>query len=132
LIGFKRMKGSHGGENIAEVMIPVLEEYEVSSNLEVFVTDNVESNDVAIRAILISLRPDLYIDDRRARCLGHIINLAAQAFMFGKDVAAFEALVENVEDSVSYDSELMRLAQLDWRKKGAIGRFYNCHDWFVR
>jgi hypothetical protein len=30
LIGFKRIKGGHRGENIAEVVIPVLKEYEVS------------------------------------------------------------------------------------------------------
>ena len=33
LIGSNRMKGGHGGENIAEVMIPVLEEYDISSKL---------------------------------------------------------------------------------------------------
>jgi hypothetical protein len=125
LIGFKRMKGRHQGENIAEVMIPVLEEYGISKNLGVFVADNADSNDTAIQAILTSLRPDLHVDNRRARCVGHIINLAAKAFLFGKDVDAFEASVENVEGSPLFNAERLRQAQEDWRKKGAIGRFHN-------
>jgi hypothetical protein len=125
LIGFKRMKGGHGGENIAEVMTPVLEEYGVSQNLGVFIADNAESNDTAIQAILTSLRPDLHIDDRRARCVGHIINLAAKAFIFGKNVDVFEASVENIEDNAPFDSEIIRQAQENWRKKGAIGKFHN-------
>jgi hypothetical protein len=30
LISFKRIKGGHASENIAEVVIPILEEYKVS------------------------------------------------------------------------------------------------------
>jgi hypothetical protein len=125
LIGFKRIKGGHAGENIAEVVIPVLEEYEVSQNLGVFVTDNADSNDTAIRAILKSLRPDLNISDRRARCLGHIINLAAKAFIFSKGVTAFEASVNAAGESAEFDSDSMQQAQAEWRQRGAIGKFHN-------
>ena len=52
LIGLRRIKGAHSGENIAEVAIPVLQEYRVAANLGVFVTDNAELNDTAIRYIL--------------------------------------------------------------------------------
>ena len=69
-----------------------------------------DSNDTAIRAILGSLRPELDISDRRARCLGHIINLAAKAFIFGDEVSAFEAAV-TIEDSSEFDSDSMRQAQ---------------------
>ena len=53
------MKGGHTGENIAEVVISVLEEYEVIQTLGVFVADNANSNDAVIQAILASVRPDL-------------------------------------------------------------------------
>ena len=125
LISFKRIKGGHAGENIAEVVIPVLEEYKVSQNLGVFVTDNADSNDTAIRAILKSLRPDLNISDRRARCLGHIINLAAKAFIFSKGVTAFEASVNAAGESAEFDSDSMQQAQAEWRQRGAIGKFHN-------
>ena len=125
LLGMKRMKGQHSGENIAGVMIPVLEEYEIAPWLGVFVADNAGDNDTAIRAILAQLRPDLNIDSRRARCLGHIINLAAKAFLFGSDIDAFEEVVEKVTDDTPMDSKTMKDAQVAWRKKGMIGRFDN-------
>jgi len=54
--------------------------------------DNLESNNVVIYKILKVLRPD--IKDyalRRGRCLRYIINLAAKAFIFGKDSNLFKA-----------------------------------------
>lgn len=125
LLGMKRMKGQHSGENIAGVIIPVLIEYEVTPRLGVFIADNAGDNDTAIRVILAQLRPDLSIDSRRARCLGHIINLAAKAFLFGSDIEAFEEAVEKVTDDTPVDSKTMRDAQVAWRKKGVIGRFHN-------
>jgi hypothetical protein len=126
LVGLKRMKGAHSGENIAEVAIPVLQEYGITAKLGVFVADNAESNDVAIRHILAVLRPDIKDpNSRRSRCLGHIINLAAKAFLFGKDVEAFEQITNTVDDTTSMDSEAMKKAQLAWRSKGAIGRLHN-------
>lgn len=125
LLGLKRMKGPHSGENIAEVMIPVLKEYEVAPRLGVFIADNADSNDTAIRSILAQIRPDLDHVSRRARCLGHIINLAAKAFLFGSDTEAFESIVKQVTDDTPFDSKTMKEAQAAWRKKGAIGRFHN-------
>jgi hypothetical protein len=125
LLGLKRMKGPHGGDNIAEVIVPVLEEYKVSPRLGVFVADNAESNDTAIRSILAQIRPELALAPRRARCLGHIINLAAKAFLFGSDTEAFEQVVEQVTDDTPFDSKTMKDAQAAWRKKGAIGKFHN-------
>ena len=125
LLGLKRMRGPHGGENIAEVVIPVLEEYEVGPRLGVFVADNAESNDTAMRSILAQIRPELTVAPRRARCLGHIINLAAKAFLFGSDIEAFEQVVKQVTDDTPFDSKTMKDAQAAWRKKGPIGRFHN-------
>jgi hypothetical protein len=47
----RRIKGSHTGENIAEVMIPVLEEMGVVSRLGYFVGNNAGPNDTCWRAI---------------------------------------------------------------------------------
>jgi hypothetical protein len=91
-IGMKRMEYSHTGEDIAEQLIPLLQEYGVVSTLGVFISDNVDVNDIAIQATLRTIRPDIdNIKGRRSRCLGHIINLAAQALIFGTDIDAFEA-----------------------------------------
>ena len=125
LIGMKRMKGSHGGENIAEVVIPVLIDYQIAPRLGVFVADNADLNDAAIRSILHELRPELSIDDRRSRCLGHTINLAAKAFIFGKETDAFKALVDSVDETDALDSDKMRWARAAWRERGPIGKFHN-------
>ena len=126
LLGMKRMKGTHHGEDITEVIIPVLQEYRILLNLGVFVADNAESNDGAIRVTLSTLRPDLDATSRRSRCLGHIINLAAKAFLFGKDTEAFKEAVESVNEvDEATESVKMKKAQELWRKRGPIGKFHN-------
>ena len=52
LIGFRRVRGSHSSENIAEAMIPLLQMYELGPKLGYFVGDNIGSNNTAIRCIL--------------------------------------------------------------------------------
>ena len=71
------------------------------------------------------LHPDRDPKASRSRCLGHIINLAAKAFIFGKNVAAFEAVVDAVNDATPQDSPAMRATQNEWRKRGALGKLHN-------
>jgi len=90
LLSLRRLRGIHSGENMAEVILDTLHEYRVDK-IGWFVTDNHGANDTAIRAICKSFGISEEADDRRVRFLGHIVNLVAQAFLFGKDVMAFEA-----------------------------------------
>jgi hypothetical protein len=121
LAGMKRVRGAHSGENIAEAVIPIIETMISVERLGFFIGDNASTNDTAIRAILVHLRPDIKDpDSRRVRCLGHIINLAAKAFLFGKDADAFE---EESQTKKSL-SKLEAVREL-WRKKGPIGKFHN-------
>ena len=107
LLGMKKMKGAHGGENIAEVVIPVLEEYHIGPRLGVFVTDNIKSNNTAIRVIIQSVRPEIRGETRRSRCLGYIINLAAKSFLFSKNVEAFEGSLSELGEGEDLSSEGM-------------------------
>jgi hypothetical protein len=59
LIGLRRIKGSHSGENIAEAVLPVLESFQLIPNLGFFIVDNAGPNDTAIQAILRDLDPDI-------------------------------------------------------------------------
>jgi hypothetical protein len=121
LIGMRRVRGTHSDENIAEIMIPVLEEMGIVSRLGYFIGDNAGSNDIYWRAICRKLRPDIKEPDRRrVRCLGHILNLAAKAFLFGKDADAFE----EETNSKRNNAHIEKLREL-WRKKGPIGKFHN-------
>ena len=47
LLSLKRMRAAHGGEQIAEVIIDTLKEYNIVKQLGVFVADNADSNDTA-------------------------------------------------------------------------------------
>jgi hypothetical protein len=97
----------------------------VEEKIGVFVADNADVNDWAVCHILGQLRSDLKDPDtRRGCCFGHIINLAARDFIFGKDVAAFEEVVRGVDESTALESE-MRKAQEAWRKKGPVGKLHN-------
>jgi hypothetical protein len=71
LIGMRRVYGAHSGENIAEAMIPVLQDFDIAPRLGYFIGDNHGSNDTCLRAICRKLRPDIKDPDaRRVRCLG--------------------------------------------------------------
>jgi hypothetical protein len=125
LLALKRMRAAHGGEEIAEVIIDTIKQYEFKDNLGVFVADNAESNDVAWRVTLARLYPQRDPVTSRSRCLGHIINLAAKAFLLGKDTEVFKAIVDQVNDSTPRDSEVIRNAQTAWRKKGPVRKLHN-------
>ena len=97
LLGLRRLRGTHSGENIAEVVLKVVRTYELTGDqIGWFVLDNATSNDTCVAEVL----KDLGINDTvarcRLRCLGHIINLAAKAFLFGS--GDFEKEVERTEE----------------------------------
>jgi hypothetical protein len=108
LLGMKRIKGAYKGKNITEVVISILDKYNIALNLRVFIADNVDLNNTAIRAILTAIRPDLKLDTRRSRCLGHIINLAAKAFIFNREVDAFKSAVGQIDETEAIDSDQMK------------------------
>jgi hypothetical protein len=126
LIGLPRVRGCHSGENIAEAVISVLSMLDVSK-LGYFCTDNANTNDLAIKIILQRLRPDIrHPQKRRVRCLGHIINLAAMAFLFGNDPASLEAEASNIGESTYLEAQLHF-----WRRKGSKGKLHNL-VYFIR
>jgi hypothetical protein len=122
LIGMRRVRGSHSGENIAEAIIPIILEMGIVGNLGYFITDNATNNDVAIEVILRRLRPDVtHPGHRRVRCLGHIINLAAKAFLFGGGKDSFE----DVETDSSVPMTALEAEIAFWRTKGPLGKLHN-------
>jgi hypothetical protein len=52
LLGIKRMLRTYHGEDILEVILPILEEYKISPKLDVFITNNTDSNNTVIRVTL--------------------------------------------------------------------------------
>lgn len=124
LLALRRIDTGHSGEEVAIILVKIIKFWSLESRLGVFVGDNSEVNDIAINRVLEVLRPDIKDNkQRRSRCLGHIINLAARAFLFGANVDAFEQVADT--GAVAIESAAARSAQVEWRKKGAVGKLHN-------
>lgn len=81
----------HNVESIAVAVVPIFLELGMVSKLGFFTTDDATVNDLTIRPVLTKLHPGiLQPEKRRVRCLCHIINSAAQAFLFARDSQSLE------------------------------------------
>ena len=122
LLAFRRVIGSHSGDNMASTINNVITEYEIQNKIGYFVLDNAESNDTCVEALCrdFNIQPSIPKAHRRLRCIGHIINLAAQAFLFGHDAQAFYS---EIYSATAIQSEQQELDI--WRKKGPIGKLHN-------
>jgi hypothetical protein len=86
VLALKDIIGKHTGENLAQAMVEVLEEWRFASKLGYFVMDNAENNDTMMDSPKRELARHWHIKydpkTHRLRCQGHIINLAVQSFLF--------------------------------------------------
>jgi hypothetical protein len=127
LIGLRRVEGTHSGENIAITVIQVLKDFEIEQKIGYFVTDNADNNNTCVAEICKQIglsRPKT----RRLRCFGHIINLAAKAFLFGDFDQVFDLDIDDahsVKLEICHEKELLAF----WRKRGAIGKLHNLVIW---
>jgi hypothetical protein len=92
---------NHSGGNQFSILLPVLEDYGIVRQLGVVVADNATTNNALCREIEVHWENELELewkaDHWRIRCIGHIINLAVQAFLF--------ATVFKAEELESYDEQ---------------------------
>ena len=123
LLAIRQLKGEHSGENIAASVLQVIREYRIQRHIGFFVLDNASSNDVAVDYILHSLYPQMSEEARkrrRLRCLAHVTNLVAQAFLLGWKA-------EDVADELhvaQLHADFGRTANI-WRKHSALERLHN-------
>jgi len=115
LLGLPKVWGAHTGDNIAEALVDVLEQYELTSKLGYMMMDNATNNDTAVQAINEELirrghDPGMPWEYRRLRCSGHIWNLTVKKLLFGKDMDALEM---NAVDFAT------------WRQVGPVGKLHN-------
>ncbi|ERF76287.1 hypothetical protein EPUS_04144 [Endocarpon pusillum Z07020] len=122
LLGIREIYGDHRGENIGQTVVDVIREFQAESGLGAFVLDNASNNDTAVRYILNELElHDIHEEERcRLRCLGHIINLAAQDFIFGQNSEKWLR-----EHAAIEDSEDIEDLQRSWVSQGLIGHVQN-------
>ena len=123
LIALRRLDGEHTGENMAALLLEVFREYKIGGRIGFFILDNASSNDTCVDLVLRRLYPWMNAKQclrRRLRCLGHIINLSAQAFLLGKQSQETLEQLELAHHRHDFDA----IAKL-WRKQGVLGRLHN-------
>lgn len=120
LLALKKIEGSHSGENMAAIIHKVARTYGFRDKLGYFVMDNASNNDTMMKVISKNLYDvdGVYYDpvEHRLRCIGHIINLFVQAFLFGDH--------PDIDDEVTTagptDAELQA-----YRKFEPLGKLHN-------
>jgi hypothetical protein len=101
LLAIRQLRGAYTGENQAEIIIEIIIEYNLRSRIRYFITDNATNNDTAIKAVLKHFFLRWTVKKRtarRLRCLGHVINLACKAFLYNKELGAFEKDIESFKE----------------------------------
>jgi hypothetical protein len=125
LLALRIVKG-HSGKEQFDVLLPVLQDYGIMQKLGAVVADNSGTNDTLCQEIEDHLlRTDNLVWESslwRLRCLGHIINLAVQAFLF-HNVIGLEEMesYDTLERSQGLKDEIRR----KFRLLGPLGKLHN-------
>ncbi|KEY70678.1 hypothetical protein S7711_10324, partial [Stachybotrys chartarum IBT 7711] len=123
LLAFRRQLGCHSGDNLAVTLSQIVREWEIEDRVGTVISDNASSNDNCLQHFYGSLDTEMTPADvraRRMRCYGHILNLAARAFLYGEDFEAFEAESQVFNLLGRHEEDLRH-----WRKKGPVGKLHN-------
>lgn len=97
LIGLPECRHDHSGVHQARLIFDCLQAYKITHNLGCHTSDNASSNDTCVRSIqerLAEIGVNWDAATHRIRCLGHIINLSLQAFLFATSKEALQAAIE--------------------------------------
>jgi len=123
VLGMRRFKGRHTGENQAKHFWDIIKTYQITANIGYFTLDNASNNDTALKYIakhLQELGLEFNPTQRRLRCFGHIINLTVKALLWGINTDAFELEI-NSHRELQDETEGLEA----WRQKGPLGKLHN-------
>lgn len=105
LLAMPELHHGHAGELVAPLIIHTLESYGIEKRLGYVTADNASANDTLCRAMeeSLSVRHGVSWDARhnRLRCLGHVLNIAVQAFLFCRNEEALDTATQRVLNSGS-------------------------------
>jgi hypothetical protein len=123
LLALRRQFGTHNGENLAHTLFGIVQQWEIGGRVGTIMSDNLKANDTCLSYFFRQLDPSIKAADikaHRMRCYGHILNLVARAFLFGKDADSFE-----LESDINGMRGLAEQDLRHWRSKGPIGKLHN-------
>ncbi|MGH2638576.1 MAG: hypothetical protein ACRDF4_04745 [Rhabdochlamydiaceae bacterium] len=103
-------------------MDEVLQDYSITPDqIGCFILDNATNNDTCISALAKTYnwgKEEIYT--RRLRCFGHIINLVAQAFLFGAESEVFEHTLDQLQRQIDDGTVKTKM----WKLRGPIGKLH--------
>ncbi|OHW95676.1 transposase-like protein [Colletotrichum incanum] len=123
LLALRRQLGTHSGENLADTLLDIVQLWEIRGQVGTVISDNLTTNDTCLHYFYRQLDPSIRPADIKAcrmRCYGHVLNLVARAFLFGKDADSFE-----LESDINGMRGLLEQDLRHWRSKGPIGKLHN-------
>ena len=113
-------------EEQADAFLRVIKEYNISHNrIGAFVSDNHGSNDKMIRILKKDIEELPPVEHIRVRCLGHVINLAASAFIYKQNNEADELSKPLLPTQGKKKDKDEIKAPSEWRKLGPVGKLFN-------
>ena len=123
LLALPELLNGHAGSEVAKVIIEVLDDYRVKDNLGYITADNATANDTLCSELGLLIEGWIPLQ-RRLRCLGHIINLAVQSFLFAKNGKAVSAALEYIDELRTAESHLIEQSEAEdgggWIKQPAL------------
>ena len=97
------------------MILPLLQRFGITgTNLGYFVLDNAPNNDTT----LVELSKSMGFDPKakRLRCMGHVLNLIAEAYLYGQDASNFEK---------QFKEQGLTGRRKIWRDRGELGKLHN-------
>jgi hypothetical protein len=84
LLAFQQLQGSHTGDYLANIVLSVLEEFDITKKLFCITSDNAGNNGTLVRTLedLLMDRHSIHWDHEKnyIRCIAHIINILVDHF----------------------------------------------------
>jgi hypothetical protein len=133
-LGLRPVSGHAGEIQFNEGLLPILQEFGIARQLGTIVGDNASTNDTLCRTISNFLKkefprdPEWIARQQRIRCMGHMINLVVQAFLFPNKDELVE--LETYDDQEELDKEIEEQSRAERKSKirtilGPLGKLHN-------
>ena len=123
-----RTVANHTGQEQFATLLPVLKDYGIVRKLGSIVCDNATPNDTLCRTIGTYLWKEEKIEwnptFRRIRCVGHVINLAVQAFLFHSLIEMEELASYDEKEAIGEEGNEVE-KQNTFRQMGPLGKLHN-------
>jgi hypothetical protein len=146
LLALREIRG-HTAQEQFEVLITVLKEYDIVRSLGTIIGDNASSNDKLCRMISTYYSEQLSLEwntYQRIRCLGHVLNLVVQAYLFYDQIKLTDLESYDIKEEIqaqhlnTLSSEVIteqeeeeetkkyeEVKRLQFRMIGALGKLHN-------